>query len=232
MNQIPTAKEMGFNLASLNNLLCREELILPKSKGYLDATSGKLKKLGRVQSYEYMIKEAEPIDFVPIVSKKLKRIVPRVYLDIVVKPPPKENVPPFERLVTVIEIWDVLKKKLQLRWHIDLANRLDDGTYQPGPLFHLQAGGHTPKGDRQEELKVSIPRWPFPPMELILTCEIIIANFYPDKWKKIKKQKKWLELIQFAQSVCYPVPRSQTPFGNAFLDAPRRTFTKHEKLFT
>jgi len=26
-------------------------------------------------------------------------------------------------------------------------------------------------------------------------------------------------------------PRSQTPFGNAFLDAPRRTFSKHKKLF-
>jgi len=27
------------------------------------------------------------------------------------------------------------------------------------------------------------------------------------------------------------IPRSQTPFGNAFPDAPRRTFTKHKKLF-
>ena len=118
MNNIPTAKEMGFNLASLSNLLCREELILPKSKGYLDAVSGKLKKQGRVQSYEYIVKETEPIDFIPIVSKKLERLAPRVYINVTVKSSEKKNVPQFEKLVTVIEVWDVLKKKLQLRWHI------------------------------------------------------------------------------------------------------------------
>jgi hypothetical protein len=52
--------------------------------------------------------------------------------------------------------------------------------------------------------QVSIPRWTIPPMELILTCEMIIANFYPDKWDKMSGQKKWLELIRVAQQLCYP----------------------------
>ena len=46
---------------------------------------------------------------------------------------------------------------MQSRWHIDLANRKADGRYQAEPLFHLQGGGHKPKGDRLDELKVSIP---------------------------------------------------------------------------
>jgi hypothetical protein len=41
-------------------------------------------------------------------------------------------------------------------------------------------------------------------MELILTCEMIIANFYPEKWKMIKRQRGWLELIKVAQQLCYP----------------------------
>jgi hypothetical protein len=205
LNRIPTAKEMASHLAYLSNLLCKEELIYPKSKSYLDAASGKLRKLGGVQSYEYTIEETKPINFVQTSSKKLEQIAPRVYIDVAVKLPAKNDVPPFNRLVTVIEVWDISKNKLQSRWHIDLANRFDNGTYQAGPLFHLQGGGHKPQGNRQEELKVSIPRWPFPPMELILTCEIIIANFYPDKWEKIRNQKKWRELIQVAQSMCYPV---------------------------
>lgn len=94
---------------------------------------------------------------------------------------------------------------LQSRWHLDLANRRADGTYQAGPLFHLQGGGHKPRGDRAEDLKVSIPRWEMPPKELILICEMIIANFYPNKWKTISIQKQWLELIAAAQQLCYPV---------------------------
>lgn len=40
-----------------------------------------------------------------------------------------------------------------------------NGTYQAGPLFHLQGSGHKPQADRNKELKVSIPRWEFPTKE-------------------------------------------------------------------
>ncbi|RKZ50305.1 MAG: hypothetical protein DRR16_04230 [Candidatus Parabeggiatoa sp. nov. 3] len=93
---------------------------------------------------------------------------------------------------------------MQSRWYIDLANRFDNGAYQAGPLFHLQGGGHKPKGDRKDELKISLPRWEIPPKELILSCEMIIANFYPDKWNIIREQRGWLDLIQVAQQLCYP----------------------------
>ncbi|MEN8218424.1 MAG: hypothetical protein ABFS56_19050 [Pseudomonadota bacterium] len=205
MNRIPTAKEMSSNLAHLSNLLCQEELIQPDSKVYLDGAIGMLRKLGRLQSWKYTIEASEPIDFVPIAGKKLEQIAPRLYLTVAVKPQARSELPPFTRLVTVIEVWDILKNELQSRWHLDLANRKEDGSYQAGPLFHLQGGGHQPRSHRKEELKVSIPRWTTPPMELILTCEMIIANFYPDKWEKISTQKKWLELIHAAQQLCYPV---------------------------
>jgi hypothetical protein len=34
---------------------------------------------------------------------------------------------------------------------------------------------------------------------------MIIANFYPNKWKEIRARESWLELIKVAQSMCYPM---------------------------
>jgi hypothetical protein len=196
---------MSFHLSQLSYLLYKRKLIEPKSLAYIERVCINLKKLGRVKSWEYTIEPAKPIEFIAIKGKKIKQIAPRVYLDVAVKPPKTDNEPPFSRLVTVIEVWDVANKELQSRWHIDLANRFEEGTYQAGPLFHLQGGGHQPQGDRAKDLKVSIPRFPTPPLELILTCELIIANFYPEQWETLKRQRGWLELIQTAQHLCYTV---------------------------
>lgn len=203
MNRIPTAKEMSSYLSLLGTSLYKEELIESESLAYLEHICVKLRKRKSVKSWEYTIEPATPLIFLPVKSKKLKQIAPRVYLDVAVKPPQTEHEPPFSRLVTVIEVWDIAHQELQSRWHIDMANRLNENTYQAGPLFHLQVGGHQPQGDRTKELKVSIPRFPIPPLELILTCELIIANFYPVKWERLKMQRGWLELIQIAQHLCY-----------------------------
>jgi len=204
LNKIPTAREMSSNLARLSNLLCQEELIQPYSKNSLDCVSGQLRKLGRSQSWKYTINISAPIDFVAISTKKLGHIAPRVYINVAVKPPETDDHSPFSKLNNTIEVIDISNGELQSRWHVDLANLKEDGIYQAGPLFHLQGGGHQPQGDRKKELKVSIPRWAIPPMELILTCEMIIANFYPNKWKIIKRQPGWLELLKVAQQLCYP----------------------------
>jgi len=202
VNIIPTAKEMSSYLASLSNILCEKELISPESKSYFDRVSVKLIKLGSSRSWKYTIEPSAPIKFVPAPDKKLGQIVPQVYLDVAVAPPKRNDLPPFEGLGAKIEIFD-LKGNLQSRWHIDLANQKEGGSYQDGPLFHLQSGGHKPQANRKEELKISRPRWAMPPMELILTCEMILANFYPEKWEIIRTEKRWLKLIHIAQYMCY-----------------------------
>ena len=196
---------MSSHLSQLVASLYKEGVIESENLAHIEQVCVNLKKWGRVKSWEYTIEPAKPIEFIAIKGKKIQQIAPRVYLDVAVKPPKTDNEPPFSRLVTVIEVWDVANKELQLRWHIDLANRFEEGTYQAGPLFHLQGGGHQPQGDRTKDLKVSIPRFPTPPLELILTCELIIANFYPEQWEILKRQRGWLELIQIAQHLCYAV---------------------------
>ncbi|HEW97869.1 MAG TPA: hypothetical protein ENF37_04380 [Beggiatoa sp.] len=202
---MPTAREMGEKLGSLNRLLFREKIIHYRSKSHLEKVSTQLKGLRQIKRWEYTIPPSKPIEFTAIKDKKLGQIAPRVYIDVAVNPSETEGKPPFTRLNTTIEVVDLPAGDLQSRWHLDLANCKADGTYQAGPLFHLQGGGHKPQAERTQELKVSIPRWTFPPMGLILTCEMIIANFYPAQWDKMSTQKKWLELIQVAQSFCYPV---------------------------
>jgi hypothetical protein len=32
---------------------------------------------------------------------------------------------------------------------------------------------------------------------------MILANFYPEQWKTIRTETRWLKLIQTAQSMCY-----------------------------
>ncbi len=200
MNQIPTAKEMSQKLKSLSQLLYENRLIQHDMKNGIDNAIYQLNKFKNKTEWEYTIEPSTPIKFVPAPDKKLGKIIPQVYLDVAVAP--HNDLPPFTRLDTKIEIFDIAGH-LQSRWHIDLANQKHDGTYQEGPLFHLQSGGHKPQSNRKEELKISRPRWAMPPMELILTCEMILANFYSEKWKTIRTEKRWLKLIHSAQMMCY-----------------------------
>ncbi|RKZ78120.1 MAG: hypothetical protein DRR19_26955, partial [Candidatus Parabeggiatoa sp. nov. 1] len=178
---IPTANEMCKQLVFLNRLLYDKKLIRLDSQSPFNQAIKQLKGFGTQRAWKYAIEASTPIKFVPTPDKKLGQIVPQVYLDIAVEPPKRNDLPPFKRLDTKIEIFDIAGE-LQSRWHIDLANRKEDSSYQEGPLFHLQSGGHKPQANRKEELKLSRPRWAMPPMELILTCEIILANFYPKQW--------------------------------------------------
>ncbi len=201
MDKIPTAKEMSQKLKLLSQLLYENKLIQYDMKNSIDNAIYQLYRFKDKTEWEYTIEPLTPIEFVPALDKKLGKIVPQVYLDVAVAPPKRNDLPPFKRLDTKIEIFDIAGH-LQSRWHIDLANR-KNGSYQDGPLFHLQSGGHKPQGNRKEELKISRPRWAMPPMELILTCEMILANFYTEQWETIRTEKRWLKLIHIAQLMCY-----------------------------
>ncbi|MCI0581650.1 MAG: hypothetical protein L0227_01945 [Chloroflexi bacterium] len=71
-------------------------------------------------------------------------------------------------------------RRVMLRYHFDLAN-----PGQPGPRFHIQAGGNAPP----EELcwlheAVAVPRIAHHPMDVMLACEMIAANFYDEEGRR------------------------------------------------
>lgn len=86
-------------------------------------------------------------------------------------------------------------RRVMLRWHLDQAN-----DSQPGPRFHLQIGG----ASAGEELcwlhpGINLPRFAITPTDLILGCEMILANFYPDSYLQIRKENLWQALVRESQ---------------------------------
>jgi len=88
-----------------------------------------------------------------------------------------------------------LPKRVMLRFHFDLA---DEG--QPGPKYHLQFGGNA----RPEELcwfpeSLKLPRLAFPPMDLILVCQLIAANLYWEEYNQFRETPEWLNALRNSQ---------------------------------
>ena len=69
------------------------------------------------------------------------------------------------------------------------------------PLYHLQVGGRL-RDDEEfcwypEWLK--LPRFVHHPLNLILACEFVVANFFPDEYSKIREEPLWRKWVEVAQ---------------------------------
>jgi len=85
--------------------------------------------------------------------------------------------------------------RVMFRCHFDLANPC-----QHGPKYHLQVGG----GAQGEELCwfpeiMSLPRLACPPVDLILVCQLVAANFYWDKYKDLRHDPTWKGILRETQ---------------------------------
>ncbi len=81
--------------------------------------------------------------------------------------------------------------RVMVRWHFDLAN-----PGQSGPKYHLQFGGNA----RSDELYwfpkiIDIPRFAHPPMDLILVCQMIAANFYRGDYVSVCEDPIWKSCV-------------------------------------
>lgn len=81
--------------------------------------------------------------------------------------------------------------RVMLRWHFDRAN-----PGQPGPKHHLQFGGEA----RDDELCwfpgiLDVPRLASPPMDLLLSCQLIAANFYWDEYMTFREDPIWHNIM-------------------------------------
>jgi hypothetical protein len=85
--------------------------------------------------------------------------------------------------------------RVMLRCHFDLAN-----PGQPGPEYHLQFGGNP----RENELCwfpefMKLPRLPYPPMDLVLVCQLIAANFYWEEYTEFRETAEWINVLRNSQ---------------------------------
>lgn len=85
--------------------------------------------------------------------------------------------------------------RVMLRCHFDLAN-----PGQPGPKYHLQFGGN-PQADELCWFPrfMNLPRLPYPPVDLVLVCQLIAANFYWDEYIEFRQASEWRYALRSSQ---------------------------------
>lgn len=174
-----------------------------KSQNVFSELGTQLKSSSRTDSkWSYEVSPSNPIEFTPIFNHSINAdIRPRLSARISVRATETGGVC-FDRMDVALDVLDATGKVL-VRHHVDLANyKPSEDTFQPGPLFHLQFGGHTPKQMRGFEVPIDEPRWPCFPMDLVLVCEIVVANFYPEKWAKLRTERNWREAVIASQQFC------------------------------
>lgn len=59
------------------------------------------------------------------------------------------------------------------------------------------------------EVPIKEPRWLCIPLDVVLLCEVVVANFYPEDWVELKRLPGWNDPILSSQKLCV------VPFLNA-----------------
>lgn len=85
--------------------------------------------------------------------------------------------------------------RVMWRCHFDLAE-----TGQSGPKYHVQFGGNA----REYELCwipeiIDIPRLACPPMDLILVCQLVAANFFWNEYCEFRDSPEWMMALRHSQ---------------------------------
>jgi len=90
-------------------------------------------------------------------------------------------------------------KRVILRFHFDLRNM---EVKSPEPLYHLQVGGN-PKDEENCWIpkQIKVPRYPYPPMDLILLCELVLVNFFLKESEELRKDPEWESLVRKSQEM-------------------------------
>lgn len=201
---VPTASNMRSALKALAKTLLINQIVDQSTYSNLVMSADTLR--GNSRCWRYIVHPSKPLLFLPISNHYTgKTVCPSIYAHVEVDEARlKLKNPPFNNLVATLEVKVLETGIIAFRSHFDLANRNQKtGLFQSGPLFHLQYGGHSPGSDRADEFNLKEPRLMYPPIDLILASEIVLANFYFDKWVVIREQPAWKELISLSQQLCY-----------------------------
>lgn len=174
---------------------------MPEGRAVLDDVAQELKRKKRQKKWRLFVDRQNPISFKSCKTSYGKVVQPRIdHADIKVNQD-HEDRPPFDSFDLAVVIAEESGKPIS-RWHLDQAN-VENGVPQTGPLFHMQFGGRNHGFPRELDHPIKEPRWIHPPMELALTCETILANFYEKEWLILREDPSWCRHICLFQTLCY-----------------------------
>lgn len=202
---IPDASLMAQTLDAACQALLEVNVLEDDCWSNVCSTISQLRAKKRELSWNYSVNASHPLTFKSIFNDHLNQnITPRIYATVEVNETLLDvKVPPFVNLNSVIQVLGEDGRTI-FRSHMDMAEKNTNGHYQHAPLFHLQFGGHHPGADRKEELRLKEPRLPYPPIDLLLACEIVVSNFFPDEWRALRSNPSWITAICQSQQLCLP----------------------------
>jgi hypothetical protein len=194
------------------------------------------KKLKNLSSWSFRIDRGEPLRFTPNTVRGY-RVQVDLFCETRWPADPNANLEShtmgvrvwaLEKAICFRPDWDAAGIEPQLpkscrrvimRWHFD-----QDNPGQDGPTHHLQIGG-VPEGGEFCWLHsfLSVPRFACAPTDLVLACDLITANFYPDVFERIRKEPGWRALVQKSQAefqeAYYSECEEVISHGDSLLDA-------------
>ncbi|MAN65539.1 MULTISPECIES: hypothetical protein [Hyphomonas] len=181
-------------------MLLNTRILTPEGFAALSEAADKLQSKTEL-AWDYSIPIQNPVSFLPCVDRQGRKFIPKIGVkEISVVTPANSEAIPFKKwdIALTLEFED--ESVHCPRWHFDMAN-LD----QPGPITHLQYGGYKHAPHNHLDSSVQQPRWFTPPMDVILLCEVVAANFFQEIWiQSLRQERRWLALIHQSQKICYP----------------------------
>ena len=195
-----TAGEMGDAISTIASKLLAADIVTSEGYTALHDEARRLNRSPKATSWSVEIDRENAIIFNETLDETGEIIIPRVSCKGITVEQVQHECPPFAALDVALEIQDSVRKPLS-RWHVDWANS-SGGISQSGPLVHLQYGGHRP-GYRDSDHPLKVPRWCHPPMDILLLCELVAANFYESQWVDLREDQNWCKAISTGQKLCY-----------------------------
>ena len=167
--------------------------------------------------WEFKIGSERPLKFRPSMNESNRKLRPEIFCHLI---GPGVSGLPFQRQELVIRIWSMdrtlsyrpeldassisdwlnessTEDRVILRLHFDKASEGQKGT-----VFHLQVGGKPIEEEREKCWLTGLPglpRIPLQPMDLVLACELVIANFYHDSFQNLCQDPEWCAVVKRAE---------------------------------
>jgi len=88
-------------------------------------------------------------------------------------------------------------RRVIVRFHFDCKA---PNVTKPEPIYHLQVGGNALDEENcwfPEQLE--IPRFHFPPMDIVLLTELVLVNFFDQQSENLRKKPEWVSLVRKSQ---------------------------------
>ena len=114
--------------------------------------------------------------------------------------------PEFDSICVYEKLTDRKRKqpgRVISRFHFDRADLSQGKSNEYHPKFHMQIGGKPSDDELSWHPKsFDLPRIPCHPMELLLTCQLVAINFFPEEYERIRRERHWIgQLREIQQSI-------------------------------